>query len=198
MMLGPVSDDGVPGPRGILLRVAPVDARGWPASQRSGSRASRAAVSPGMMAAIRRSTSVKYGHASTQFRRGSAPTCRASPPSFRRSRFQKIESSCDRLRPQKHDGSAWSQRYPSRERKWWRQVRRAVKPEWIGNGLNHAIGFCRGRRKSVERACKSASDASDASERGRLASDTSDASDAQLQRYSERNWLAYGCAESAK
>ncbi len=42
---------------------------GWAANQRSGSRASRAAVSPGAMAAIRRSTSVKYGHTSTQFRR---------------------------------------------------------------------------------------------------------------------------------
>ena len=44
-------------------------ARGWATTQLSGSRASRAAVSSGAIAAIRRSTSVRYGHTSTQLRR---------------------------------------------------------------------------------------------------------------------------------
>ena len=57
-----------------------------------------------------------------------------------------------------------------------------------GPGSCH-IGICRGRRESLERACKSASDASDPSERGYLVSDAPDASDAQMQRYSYGNWL---------
>jgi len=41
---------------------------GWAATRRSGSRASRAAVSWGAIAGRRRSASVRYGHTSTQFR----------------------------------------------------------------------------------------------------------------------------------
>ncbi len=43
---------------------------GWAATRRSGRRTSKAAVSPGSMAAIRRSTSVKYDHGF-----GTAKTC---------------------------------------------------------------------------------------------------------------------------
>jgi hypothetical protein len=55
---------------------------GCSATQRSGNRASRAAVSPGAIAAIRRSTSVNYGHTSTQFRRALPEALRASLRAF--------------------------------------------------------------------------------------------------------------------